>query len=197
MNWTAFLKGNMEYTYSVTEKLLDRVTDDTLQWKPETGTNWMTVGQLLKHITGACGACCKGFVTGDWGTPEGVDYNELPPEEMLPPAEALPAVESVDEARRLLANLDKFREVVLDFRAVRSIGQGFADEVLARQVLQVYTERIGVEIDWTASEITDQEDERIVCTGVLATRNISESHTVLGEGTRTDERHRAGDGGGR
>jgi hypothetical protein len=33
------------------------------------------------------------------------------------------------EARRLLANLGKFREIVLDFRDVRSVGQGFADEV--------------------------------------------------------------------
>jgi hypothetical protein len=33
------------------------------------------------------------------------------------------------EARRLLANLEKFRKVVLDFRDVRSVGQGFADEV--------------------------------------------------------------------
>ena len=45
--------------------------------------------------------------------------------------------------------------------ATLSAPSGFADEVLARQVLQVYTERIGVEIDWTASEITDQEDERV------------------------------------
>lgn len=36
---------------------------------------------------------------------------------------------SRSEARRLLANLDRFREVVLDFKDVRSIGQGFADEV--------------------------------------------------------------------
>lgn len=36
---------------------------------------------------------------------------------------------SRSEARRLLANLEKFSEVVLDFRGVRSIGQGFADEV--------------------------------------------------------------------
>lgn len=36
---------------------------------------------------------------------------------------------SRSEARRLLANLEKFREVVLDFRDVRSVGQGFADEV--------------------------------------------------------------------
>jgi anti-sigma regulatory factor (Ser/Thr protein kinase) len=36
---------------------------------------------------------------------------------------------SRSEARRLLANLEKFREIVLDFRDVRSVGQGFADEV--------------------------------------------------------------------
>ena len=36
---------------------------------------------------------------------------------------------SRSEARRLVANLEKFREIVLDFRGVKSIGQGFADEV--------------------------------------------------------------------
>jgi hypothetical protein len=29
----------------------------------------------------------------------------------------------------LLSGLDKFKEVILDFKGVRSIGQGFADEV--------------------------------------------------------------------
>ena len=36
---------------------------------------------------------------------------------------------SRSEARRLLLNLDKFTEVMLDFKGVKSIGQGFADEV--------------------------------------------------------------------
>ncbi len=36
---------------------------------------------------------------------------------------------SRSEARRLTANLQKFRKVVLDFKGVRSVGQGFADEV--------------------------------------------------------------------
>ena len=36
---------------------------------------------------------------------------------------------SRSEARRLLSGLDKFREVILDFKDVRSIGQGFADEI--------------------------------------------------------------------
>lgn len=33
------------------------------------------------------------------------------------------------EARRLLANLENVREIVVNFRDVRSVGQGFADEV--------------------------------------------------------------------
>ena len=36
---------------------------------------------------------------------------------------------SRSEARRLVANLEKFSEIVLDFRDVKSVGQGFADEV--------------------------------------------------------------------
>jgi hypothetical protein len=55
------------------------------------------------HLTNACGLCCQGFVTGDWGMPEGMDMADLGPEEMLPPAEKLPTVDSVADARRLLA----------------------------------------------------------------------------------------------
>ena len=36
---------------------------------------------------------------------------------------------SRSEAKRLLANLERFRAIVLDFRDVKSAGQGFADEV--------------------------------------------------------------------
>ncbi len=36
---------------------------------------------------------------------------------------------SRSEARRLLSGLDKFSEIVLDFKGVTSIGQGFADEI--------------------------------------------------------------------
>ena len=36
---------------------------------------------------------------------------------------------SRSEARRLLARLEMFSEVVFDFAGVRSIGQGFADEI--------------------------------------------------------------------
>ncbi|OGQ05876.1 MAG: hypothetical protein A2W61_00230 [Deltaproteobacteria bacterium RIFCSPLOWO2_01_44_7] len=33
------------------------------------------------------------------------------------------------EARRLLVGLDKFKEVVLDFKGVETVGQAFADEI--------------------------------------------------------------------
>ena len=36
---------------------------------------------------------------------------------------------SRSEAKRLCANLEEFREVLLDFSQVEGIGQGFADEV--------------------------------------------------------------------
>jgi biotin operon repressor len=43
---------------------------------------------------------------------------------------------SRSEAKRLLANMDKFSEIELDFRGVESIGQGFADEIF-----RVFAER--------------------------------------------------------
>lgn len=103
MNWTELLNGSIEELYPATDSLMAMVADQELDWKPATGENWMTVGQLLFHLTGACGACCKGFVTGDWGMPEGVSMEDMPPEEMLPPAEKLPTVESVAQAREMLA----------------------------------------------------------------------------------------------
>ena len=103
MNWTQLLKSEIETTYTTTASLLDKVDPDGLDWKPESGSNWMTVGQLLKHITEACGAACRAFVTGDWGLPPGVKVEDLSPEEMLPPAEKLPTIGSVDEAKRLLS----------------------------------------------------------------------------------------------
>jgi hypothetical protein len=36
---------------------------------------------------------------------------------------------SRSEARRLLSGLERFRDVVVDFRGVQEVGQGFVDEV--------------------------------------------------------------------
>lgn len=102
MNWTQLLKSEIETTYATTARLLDRVEPDSLAWKPQSGCNWMTVGQLLMHIGNACGPGCKGFVTGDWGLPPGKRVEDLSAEEMTPPAEKLPAVASLEEAKKLL-----------------------------------------------------------------------------------------------
>ena len=102
MNWTELLRGNIEYTYGVTQNLVKMVDDKDLNWRPATGANWMTTGQLLRHISDACGAPCKGFVTGDWGFPKDVDPSKLSPEDMLPPAEKMPTVDSVAATKKLL-----------------------------------------------------------------------------------------------
>ncbi|MFQ5875421.1 MAG: DinB family protein [Dehalococcoidia bacterium] len=103
MDLTDVLKQEAEDAYAVTEKLFQLVDTDKLNWKPATGNNWMTVGQLLMHCTNACGPAIKGFITGDWGLPEGLSFEDLPPDQMLPPAEKLPTVESVEQALELLA----------------------------------------------------------------------------------------------
>ena len=102
MNWTELLTEQIEYEYEVTDRLLDQVDESHLDWKPETGTNWMTTGQLCMHITNACGKGMRGFVTGDWGMPEGMDPNDMKPEEMLPPAEKMPTIGNIAEVKQLL-----------------------------------------------------------------------------------------------
>lgn len=103
MNWKTMLQGAFEYNYAVANSLIDMVDDSELNWKPATGNNWMTTGQLLYHIAESCGSPVKGFATGDWGMPEGVDMSDMPEDAMLPPAEKLPTVSSVAEAKKLLA----------------------------------------------------------------------------------------------
>jgi len=60
---------------------------------------------------------------------------------------------SRSEARRLLQGLEKFREIVLDFRGVRGVGQGFADEVMrvwpeAHPASLVRTENMSPEVEF-------------------------------------------------
>jgi hypothetical protein len=111
------LKSEIEYTYGVVHSLMDLADDGHLEWKPSTGDNWMTMGQLLRHITEACGTGIRGYVTGDWGMPDGIDLSTLPPEEMLPPAEKLPTIGNVAEAKNLLTE-DK--QLALDMLATCS-----------------------------------------------------------------------------
>ena len=103
MSWKTLISRETESTYTITGKLFDLVSDDELTWKPASGENWMTVGQLLMHLSDACGAGMRGFFTGDWGLPEGMDMKEMSDQDMLPPADKLPSVKSVNQARNLLA----------------------------------------------------------------------------------------------
>lgn len=113
MSWSELLRREVDSTYGVTDALLGMVDGGALDWKPQTGSNWMTTGQLLMHISNGCGAAMKGFVTGDWGMPEGVDMSELPEDEMLPSADKMPTIASVPEARRLLAEDKKIAAEML------------------------------------------------------------------------------------
>ena len=144
MTWTELLKAQAESAYASTERLIDLVDDDGLGWKPAAGENWMTTGQLLRHVADACGAPCRGFVTGDWGMPDGFDPSELPPEEMLPPAEKLPTVGSVAEAKRLLAEdkavaLEMIESCGEEDLANRRVSAPWdpREEILGRSLLQM------------------------------------------------------------
>ena len=103
MNWTDILTHELKYAYHAADGLMDLVEDEDLDWKPLSGDNWMTNGQLLYHVAEACGMAIKGFVTGDFGLPEGVSVDDMGSGDMLPPAEAMPTVASVAEAKEKLA----------------------------------------------------------------------------------------------
>lgn len=69
---------------------------------------------------------------------------------------------SRSEARRLVANLEKFSEIVLDFKDVKSVGQGFADEVFrvfARRhpAIKIATENTNPPVDAMIRHARSQE----------------------------------------
>lgn len=106
MEWKDVLSSRLSAALDAVDRLLARVNDDDLGWKPASGDNWMTVGQLIEHIVTINGMTFQGFITGDWPVPEGMTADELENmsmEEMLPPAEQMPTVASVAEARTKLA----------------------------------------------------------------------------------------------
>jgi len=97
MNWSQLLESQVESAYRAADGLMKLVDEGSLGWRPTGGKNWMTTGQLLEHMTSACGACCKGFVTGDWGV------GDASVEDMAPSSEKMPSAKSVKEARERLA----------------------------------------------------------------------------------------------
>jgi uncharacterized damage-inducible protein DinB len=92
-----------EKNYAITEKLFRKVENSMLDWKPPTGSNWMTVGQLLMHCSKyGSGMAVKGFVRGDWDLPELTETEDQNADQHFPPAEILPYVDSVEQALELL-----------------------------------------------------------------------------------------------
>ena len=76
MDWTQLLTDEIEEVYGATAGLMRRVDYASLDWKPESGSHGMSLGQLLDHcgetlVYGAlkrrryCGQrVCARFVTG-------------------------------------------------------------------------------------------------------------------------------------
>lgn len=93
MGWKDTLTQQTKGAYKATEGLIDLLTDDDLGWKPATGENWMTIGQLLEHLSESCGTLMRSFVTGEWNLPEGG----------MQPADKLPTIANLDEAKQRLA----------------------------------------------------------------------------------------------
>jgi len=73
MDWKTILIEQVKDAYRAAAGLLELVEDDQLSWKPESGENWMTTGQLLNHMADACGSMFKGFITGTWEFEEGLE----------------------------------------------------------------------------------------------------------------------------
>lgn len=92
--WTRHLTETAAQAYRAADGLMALCEDAALGWKPATGDNWMTTGQLLHHVVEACGFCADCFEKDKWP-----DFGG----EMLPPAEKLPAAASVAAARTALA----------------------------------------------------------------------------------------------
>ena len=145
MNWTEFLKQEIEAANKATLGLLNKVDESSLAWKPASGNNWMTVGQLLKHLTEGCGSGCKAFVTGDWTLPDGRKMDELSAEEIMPTAEMLPAVKGVDEARKLLGE-----DIALAYKMIEQAGD---DDLNGRMVVAPWAPNDMRTLGWMLHEM--------------------------------------------
>ncbi|PWW83209.1 MULTISPECIES: DinB family protein [Prosthecochloris] len=103
MKWKDLLSVEIDYTYGVTDHLISLVRDDELDWKPDHGSNWMSMGQLLMHMTDACGSTFDGLISGAWDIREEYALNDLDMQQIFPPANMLPMINTVADARKLLS----------------------------------------------------------------------------------------------
>jgi len=97
MNWRPYLQERLDRTYRVVDDLVDLLATDDLDWKPATGSNWMTVGQLLEHLAGCGGRTFRYLSDGKAATRTDESAGELPL------ADALPSVKSLEEGRSRIA----------------------------------------------------------------------------------------------
>jgi len=102
MKWKELLADEIVYTCGVTDHLMSLVKDNELDWKPEHGNNWMSMGQLLMHMSDACGSTFDGLINGEWDIREEFSVTELDVQQIFPSANLLPSANNVHDARKLL-----------------------------------------------------------------------------------------------
>jgi uncharacterized damage-inducible protein DinB len=122
------LSEEIEKIYKVTENLFRKVHDSELSWKPTSGTNWMTLGQLLMHCaSGGCGLGIRGLIKGDWGPAGNHEHDDREEINDTPKAEDLPYVDSVEEAITILKD-----DMAL---ALSCIGEAEESELLSKKMV--------------------------------------------------------------
>ena len=99
---TELLNRQVDDVYRATDGLMAMVDDADLDWRPASGDNWMTTGQLVKHLETACGFIARGFVTGDWG-PVMAEMEEAGDGSPTVDAGSMPSTPSVAASREALA----------------------------------------------------------------------------------------------
>ncbi len=121
MNWTDVLTSQATESYRILAGIVNKVDGQALDWRPETGKNWMTTGQLLEHMKTACGAVMNGFATGDWAAvmPEG----EMGEDGAMPNADALPTCSSLEEFKKAI---EQDRDLAL--RTIDAAGEDALNE---------------------------------------------------------------------
>lgn len=117
-----------EKAYKTTDKLFRKVDDRELSWKPDSGKNWMTMGQLLMHCANyGCGLAVKGFIKGDWGPVVEESADGHSEAQQLPKAEDLPYVDNVEQAIKILED-DK----ILALSCIREVQE---EELLSKRMV--------------------------------------------------------------